>query len=121
MPPEQIVNIVSGGVNAAAVPFRDDLPDGPGLHLATLAHGDLALGLVTGDLAIELSVLMPTSIATAELEDGAVSALDRWLRGVERVDGYTPFTSPRAVFPGQATIRAGEVRRRPARKRGLGR
>ena len=46
VPPEQIVNIVSGGVNAAAVPFRDDLPDGPGLHLATLAHGDLALGLV---------------------------------------------------------------------------
>ena len=51
---------------------------------------------------------MPTSIATAELEDGAVSALDRWLRSVERVDGYTPFTSPRAVFPEQATIGARE-------------
>jgi ABC-type bacteriocin/lantibiotic exporter with double-glycine peptidase domain len=107
--PEQIVNIVSGAVNAAAVPFRDDLPDGPGRHLATLAQGDLALGLVATDLAIELSVLMPTSIATSDsLEDAAVPALDRWLRDVERVDGYTPFASPRAVFPGQALIRAGE-------------
>jgi ATP-binding cassette subfamily C protein len=107
---EQIVNIVSGGVNAAAVPFQDDLPDGPGLHLATLAPGDLAFGLATAGLTIELSVLMPTTIATGDLVEGfAVPPLDRWLRDVERVDGYTPFTSPRAVFPGLVTIRAGEV------------
>ncbi len=107
--PEQFVSIISGGVNAAAVPFRDDLPDGPGLHLATLSPGDLAFGLVTPELTIELSVLMPTTIATCDLlEDAAVPALDRWLRDVERVDGYMPFTSPRAVFPGQATIGAGE-------------
>jgi ATP-binding cassette subfamily C protein len=64
---------------------------------------------VTPELTIELSVLMPTTIATCDLLEGAaVPALDRWLRDVERVDGYMPFTSPRAVFPGQATIGAGE-------------
>jgi ABC-type bacteriocin/lantibiotic exporter with double-glycine peptidase domain len=108
--PEQIVNIVSGGVNAAAVLFQGNLPDGPGLHLATLGPGDLALGLPTDGLTIELSVLMPTTVITGDLLVGlAVPSLDRWLRDVERVDGYTPFTSPRAVFAGQATIRAGEV------------
>ncbi len=107
--PEQIVTIVSGGVNAAAVPFQNELPDGPGLHLVTLGRGDLALGLTTAGLMIELSVLMPTTIAAGDLSgDASIAALDRWLRDVERVDGYTPFTSPRAVFPGPVTIRAGE-------------
>jgi ABC-type bacteriocin/lantibiotic exporter with double-glycine peptidase domain len=95
-------------LNAAAVPFRDDVPDGPGLHLAALEAGDVALGLSHG-LSIELSArnaaafeIMPS---TAHVP---VEALDRWLRVVERMGARVPITAPRALFPGRVTLQTGE-------------
>ena len=110
LPAGAVAHLVSGTVNASAVPFRGDMPDGPGLHVATLQARDLVLGLPHDGLAIEFSArdASEVEIGTAITGD-RIEALDRWLRAVEQIGASVPLAAPRALFPGQVALRAGET------------
>ena len=114
LPPGSTAILRSGHLNAAAVPFHDDAPDdapdGAGLHLSSLAPGDLAIALPDDRLAIELAVITPAVVTLHPTADGIdPDALDRWLRAVERLGAWTPASAPRAVFPGPASMADGEI------------
>ncbi len=101
-------------MNAAAVPFRDGLLDGLACTSRRWFQVTSRLASWRLTLRIEISVLMPTTVSIGDLwRDFAVSALDRWLRDVERVDGYTPFTSPRCGVPRTGNDPSRRGRRRP--------
>ena len=53
--------LIFGALNAVAVPFRGDIPDGPDMHISALEAGDLAIGQPRDELAIELSVARAAS------------------------------------------------------------
>src|SRR5258706_2790524 len=103
LPPGAMLRLVSGRANAAAILFDGAVPDGPGLHIATLGAGDLAFGLPWTDLAVELSVLEQGLAIKVPVNEMDADAIDRWIRAVERLDADTPYSAPRAVFPGRDT------------------
>ena len=107
--PGAMLRLVSGRANAAAILFAGDAPDGPGVHIATLVAGDLVFGLPWTDLAVELSVLEQGLAIRVPANAMDADAIDRWLRAVEHLDARTPFSAPRAIFPGHETLAAKEI------------
>ncbi len=112
IPAGSVAHVVAGMVDARAVLYENGAARDAGLFLATVQAGGLAIAL--GDpLRVELQATVHTKVSIAPLTDAVafnpLPGLSAWLRTVDTVGAWIPFTAPKALFPGLSRLKHGDI------------
>src|SRR5579863_7989077 len=110
--PGTLARVNTGAVDARAVPYENGTVRDAGLFLAAVSVGGLAIGL-DDPIRVELVASVHTEVSIVPLAEvvspGESPGLATWVRMVDSVGAWTPFTAPKALFPGQVKLRQGDI------------
>ena len=112
LPPGTMARVEAGAVDARAVVYENGAARDSGVFLATLPLNGLAIGLAD-PICVELVASIDTTVSivplTTALAVEALSSLSNWLRTVDSVGAWIPFAAPKALFPGDVSLKHGDI------------